>query len=271
MPHFHISRRQTQPAGRIRGRQIEQPSGACRWSSSRRWTVASARHWPRVPIALVSAQPETSLVSKVKCRAPLNGAGTPSRDTCAHSSSAPHRRAADADLDGARGSLGKAAPGGIRLALPASHEQLATLIGTRRHAVSTALGQLRSTGQLSNLADGDWLLSAERDARVSPPAPAHLTVAPRAGGQMSLLALDRGVCARILHGERAPTSSCESQRCACNAGAGLGRPYGSPGSVLLVIEGFLPRETRYQGHAPSAPTSRSRQTGRAGSALAAQR
>jgi CRP-like cAMP-binding protein len=145
---------------------------------------------------------------------------------------------------------------GIRLTLPASHEQLANLIGTRRQAVSTALSQLRASGQLANLPGGDWLLPLpERvvcvplSSSTRPAAPA----APRASGRVSLLALDGGVVARVPRGGRAVADTqLRIQTIALRRGRwlpGAGTDARIDWLGLLVVEGFLARETRHEDHA----------------------
>jgi CRP/FNR family transcriptional regulator, cyclic AMP receptor protein len=48
--------------------------------------------------------------------------------------------------------------GGVRLAVPLSHERLARLIGASRPTVTTAVGRLRRAGYLNQSRDGRWLL-----------------------------------------------------------------------------------------------------------------
>lgn len=48
--------------------------------------------------------------------------------------------------------------GGVRLAVPLSHERLARLIGASRPTVTTAIGRLRRAGYLEQSRDGRWLL-----------------------------------------------------------------------------------------------------------------
>jgi CRP/FNR family transcriptional regulator, cyclic AMP receptor protein len=59
---------------------------------------------------------------------------------------------------------GRVTPDGIVIALPLNHELLARLIGTRRQAVTTALGALRERALVRPLADGGWLLAREHSA-----------------------------------------------------------------------------------------------------------
>ena len=54
---------------------------------------------------------------------------------------------------------GKVTPDGIVLRLPLTHELLAHLVGTRRQAVTSTVGELRRRGRLTQLQDG-WLLAA---------------------------------------------------------------------------------------------------------------
>jgi len=58
---------------------------------------------------------------------------------------------------------GRVTPEGIVLRLPLNHELLARLIGTRRPAVTTAVGQLRERSMLTQLPDG-WLLASDQTA-----------------------------------------------------------------------------------------------------------
>lgn len=56
---------------------------------------------------------------------------------------------------------GRVTPEGVVLRLPLSHELLGRLVGTRRQAVTTALGPLRDRELLAQLADG-WLLAIDQ-------------------------------------------------------------------------------------------------------------
>jgi CRP/FNR family cyclic AMP-dependent transcriptional regulator len=56
---------------------------------------------------------------------------------------------------------GRVAGEGIVVPLALPHRVIAQLIGARRPSVSTALGQLASTGHLQRRADGTWLLTGE--------------------------------------------------------------------------------------------------------------
>jgi CRP-like cAMP-binding protein len=56
---------------------------------------------------------------------------------------------------------GKVAPDGIAIPLVLSHRLIGELIGARRPTVSTALGELARSGQLTRRNDGTWLLTGE--------------------------------------------------------------------------------------------------------------
>jgi len=63
---------------------------------------------------------------------------------------------------------GRVTPAGVVVRLPINHELLARLVGTRRQAVTTALGGLRERSLLTQLDDG-WLLAAELTVPGVPP------------------------------------------------------------------------------------------------------
>ncbi len=69
---------------------------------------------------------------------------------------------------------GRVTPEGVALHLPLNHELLARLVGSRRPAVTTAVGRLRERSLISQLPDG-WLLAADQTAadalELSPSAP----------------------------------------------------------------------------------------------------
>jgi hypothetical protein len=53
---------------------------------------------------------------------------------------------------------GKVRPDGIAIALPLSHERLASLVGSHRPAVTTAIGELVRAGMISRGEDRVWVL-----------------------------------------------------------------------------------------------------------------
>jgi CRP/FNR family transcriptional regulator, cyclic AMP receptor protein len=53
---------------------------------------------------------------------------------------------------------GKVLPDGIAMPLPLSHQRLADLVGARRPAVTTAMGELTRAGLLSRREDKTWVL-----------------------------------------------------------------------------------------------------------------
>jgi hypothetical protein len=61
---------------------------------------------------------------------------------------------------------GRVTPDGIVVRLPLNHELLARLVGTRRPAVTTAIGRLRKRALLTQLPDG-WLLAADQTLAAS--------------------------------------------------------------------------------------------------------
>ena len=61
---------------------------------------------------------------------------------------------------------GRVTPEGVVVPLPLNHELLARLVGARRPAVTTALGQLRERDALTQLSDG-WLLALDQTAAVT--------------------------------------------------------------------------------------------------------
>src|SRR3954466_4030793 len=56
---------------------------------------------------------------------------------------------------------GRVAPGGVVVSLRLPHRTLAGMVGARRPAVTTALGQLISRGEIERRTDGGWLLRGE--------------------------------------------------------------------------------------------------------------
>jgi len=67
---------------------------------------------------------------------------------------------------------GRVTPGGVVLALPLTHQLLAQLTCLQRPTVSSALGQLTRSGELSRLPESGWLL------RGQPPTTPSAAVAP---------------------------------------------------------------------------------------------
>lgn len=61
---------------------------------------------------------------------------------------------------------GRVTPDGVVIRLPLNHELLASLVGARRPAVTTALGHLRERGALAQLSEA-WLLSIDQTAAMA--------------------------------------------------------------------------------------------------------
>lgn len=59
---------------------------------------------------------------------------------------------------------GKVTPDGVLLQLPITHAAFASVVGTRRPSLTSAIGELREAGLLGTRGHGDWILQ--------PPAPA---------------------------------------------------------------------------------------------------
>jgi CRP/FNR family transcriptional regulator, cyclic AMP receptor protein len=57
------------------------------------------------------------------------------------------------------GRWGRVTPNGVLLTLPLSHRMLGQLVGARRPTVSSAIGALTRTGDVSREASGAWLLT----------------------------------------------------------------------------------------------------------------
>lgn len=82
---------------------------------------------------------------------------------------------------------GRVGPDGIRLRLALTHETIGQLIGVRRPAVTTALGQLTREGLIEPLPGGGWVLHgfglpaarADGEVRVLEEAPAASGAGPR--------------------------------------------------------------------------------------------
>jgi CRP/FNR family transcriptional regulator, cyclic AMP receptor protein len=53
---------------------------------------------------------------------------------------------------------GRVGPEGISVPLPLSHQRLADLVGAHRPSVTTAMGDLARSGQVSRMDNGTWLL-----------------------------------------------------------------------------------------------------------------
>ncbi|MGH2878638.1 MAG: helix-turn-helix domain-containing protein, partial [Solirubrobacteraceae bacterium] len=146
---------------------------------------------------------------------------------------------------------GRVRPDGMRLSLPASHELLAKLIGTRRQAVTTALSDLRSRGLITILPDGDWLLSSHPPPSEFP----HTTatqIATSGGvniGEVNLLHADRGLAGVLSPAQLIAAQDHTRVRTQMLA-AGSWDPIapqdsGSDWLGLLVLDGFLSLETSY--------------------------
>jgi CRP/FNR family transcriptional regulator, cyclic AMP receptor protein len=145
---------------------------------------------------------------------------------------------------------GRIRPDGIRLTLPASHELLARLIGTRRQSVTTALGVLRARGQVRMLPDGDWLLAKQLDPTASRPIQAAVSL--RCDDTVSLLDVDRQLAA-TLSADQLPAARhrVHIHTRALDAGAWDAlAEYGCRANWLglLVLDGFLSRQTSYDDH-----------------------
>lgn len=56
---------------------------------------------------------------------------------------------------------GRMTPDGVLLRMPVTHSMLASIVGSRRPSVTTALGRLEQGGSLQRLPDGRWLLHGD--------------------------------------------------------------------------------------------------------------
>jgi CRP-like cAMP-binding protein len=147
---------------------------------------------------------------------------------------------------------GRIRPDGIRLALPVSHELLARLIGTRRQAVTTALGGLRARGLITVLANGDWLLTDYPSLSRPPVAaagggPASIGVA---AGEVNLLHADAGLAGVLSSAQLARAAPrARVQTRLLSPGRWNPPETGEASSNLgvLVLDGFLSLETSYCG------------------------
>lgn len=145
---------------------------------------------------------------------------------------------------------GRIRPDGIRLSLPASHELLARLIGTRRQAVTTALGDLRSRGLVKVLPNGDWLLAHRPLDEPSSEAVAEAVASDGvAAGQANLLHADAGL-AGVLSPAQLAHAAAHTQVQTRMVSVGDWDPIAPCGASsnwlgLLVLDGFLSLETSY--------------------------
>lgn len=134
---------------------------------------------------------------------------------------------------------------GIRLTLPVSHEILARLIGTRRQAVTTALGELRALGLVRLLPDGDWLLAHPLSS--TPPHGLEAEPEHARDGMVVLPDVDPRLAGGIASRELALARRRARARVRKLA-RGVWNPAGEYGNHdnwlgLLVVTGFLARRT----------------------------
>lgn len=148
---------------------------------------------------------------------------------------------------------GRMRPDGIRLALPVGHELLARLIGTRRQAVTTALGDLRSRGLIDTLANGDWLLSAEDPMLSEAPTDASAKEwAPNGipAGEVNFLQADIGLAGVLSSAQLTQAAPGLRARTQLLSPGGWDPPAADEDSCklgALILEGFLSLETGYRG------------------------
>src|SRR3954462_8945968 len=64
---------------------------------------------------------------------------------------------------------GRVTSDGIVIDVPLTHELLAGLVGARRPAVTTTLGELQRTGEISRREDGRWVVHGEPPAELNEP------------------------------------------------------------------------------------------------------
>jgi len=148
---------------------------------------------------------------------------------------------------------GRIRPDGVRLSLPASHELLGKLIGTRRQAVTTALGDLRARGLIAVLPNGDWLLS-HHPSLSAPPTLAGADTSASNGmtaWQVNLLHTDSRLAGVLSTGQLARAASPAQVRAQLLSPGGWDPPAasaeGSSWLGLLVLDGFISLETSYFG------------------------
>jgi CRP-like cAMP-binding protein len=148
---------------------------------------------------------------------------------------------------------GRIRPDGVRLSLPVSHELLARLIGTRRQAVTTALGDLRARGLIEILPNGDWLLSKHPSLSEPSTLPAA-EASPSDGvtaGQANLLHADSRLAGVLSTRQLAQAASQAQVRTRLLSPGGWEPPAASAGGShwlgLLVLDGFLSLETSHLG------------------------
>lgn len=157
------------------------------------------------------------------------------------------------------GRWGYIRPDGIRLSLPATHELLARLIGTRRQAVTTALNDLRSRGLIMILPGGDWLLTNRlslswplTEAAARGAAEGGASDVALGGPPMNLLHADAGL-AGVLSTSQLALAAAHTHVQTQVLPIGDWHPAAPSGDGscsdwlgLLVLDGFLSLETSYK-------------------------
>ena len=66
---------------------------------------------------------------------------------------------------------GRVTGDGVLVDVPLTHEMLAGLVGARRPAVTTTLGELQRTGEVSRRDDGRWLVHGQPPVELGEPEP----------------------------------------------------------------------------------------------------
>jgi hypothetical protein len=65
---------------------------------------------------------------------------------------------------------GRVGPDGVVVPLKLTHQTLAALVGAQRPSVTTALGGLTQSGQMSRRSDGAWVLHGDAPGQIAVPA-----------------------------------------------------------------------------------------------------